>query len=66
MWEQVKFSGLNSLALSLGRPIVPGSLGQVGGARARKVERWVQESPLSVQALITAGPTLVSQGTLTC
>lgn len=66
MWKQVKFSGLNSLALSLGRPTVPGPLGQVGGARARKVARWVQESPLSVQALITAGPTFLSQGTLTC
>lgn len=66
VWKQVKFSGLNSLTLSLGRPTVPGPLGQVGGARAKKVARWVQESPLSVQALITAGPTLLSQGMLTC
>lgn len=30
------------------------------------MKRWVQESPLFVQPLITAGPTLLSQGTLTC
>lgn len=53
-----KLFGLNSLALGLGQPTVPGPFGLVGGAGAegrRGIKRWVQESP-SVQPLITAAP----------
>lgn len=53
-----KLFGLNSLALGLGQPTVPGPFGPVGGAGAegrRGIKRWVQEGP-SVQPLITAAP----------
>lgn len=58
-----KLFGLNSLALGLGQPTVPGPFGPVGGAGAegrRGIKRWVQESP-SVQPLITAAPPPPSQ-----